>query len=136
MSTGVNRKQIEKDMKNHLGLVPSFFNRIPDRFLESEWQLFKELELGETLIPNKYKELIGIALHSETKCRYCTLFHTEAAKLFGATDDEIHEAVHFAKMSVGWSVYLNGTQQDYEMFAEEMDRMANYIRKNKPVEVH
>ncbi|MFG3405457.1 carboxymuconolactone decarboxylase family protein [Streptomyces sp. NPDC048142] len=33
---------------------------------------------------------------SETKCRYCTLFHTEAAKLFGATDEEIQEAVHYA----------------------------------------
>ena len=51
-------------------------------------------------------------LHSETKCRYCTLFHTEAAKMFGATEEEIEEAVHYAKHTVGWSAYLNGTQQD------------------------
>ncbi len=68
--------------------------------------------LGETLIPNKYKELIGIGIHAETRCRYCTLFHTEAARLFGASDEEIQEAVHYSKMTVGWSAYLNGMQVD------------------------
>jgi AhpD family alkylhydroperoxidase len=62
------------------------FSRIPDGLLEYEWAIFKQLELGETLIPNKYKELMGIAVHSETKCRYCTLFHTEAAKMFVSSD--------------------------------------------------
>ena len=65
------------------GLVPSFFARIPESLLDLEWELMKRIELNETLIPNKYKELIGVAVHAETKCRYCTLFHQEAAKLFG-----------------------------------------------------
>ncbi|MGM0589504.1 MAG: carboxymuconolactone decarboxylase family protein [Bacteroidota bacterium] len=136
MATEASRKQIEQEMKDHLGLVPTFFKRIPDRFLKSEWQLFRDLELGETHIPNKYKELMGIALHSQTQCRYCTLFHTEAAKLFGATQDEIQEAVHFAKMSTGWSVYLNGSQTDYDLFEEEMDRMGDYIKEHKSEAVH
>jgi AhpD family alkylhydroperoxidase len=83
------------------------------------------------LIPNKYKELIGVALHSETKCRYCTLFHTEAARLFGATENEIQEAVHFAKMSVGWSTYLNGIQQDYDEFKQELQRIGKFLSVNK-----
>jgi AhpD family alkylhydroperoxidase len=121
------RSEVETEMKEMLGLVPSFFNRIPDRFLDAEWELFKGLELGETLIPNKYKELMGVAIHAETKCRYCTLFHTEAAKLFGATDEELQEAVHYSKMSVGWSVYLNGTQEDYERFADELTQIGAHI---------
>lgn len=126
------RAQAEQEMKEMLGLVPSFFKKIPDEYFNSEWELFKRLELGETLIPNKYKELMGIAIHAETKCRYCTLFHTEAARLFGATEEEIQEAVHFAKMSVGWSVYLNGMQQDYDLFSEELDRMVTYIKEQEP----
>jgi AhpD family alkylhydroperoxidase len=126
---GKSRSQIEKEMKEELGLVPTFFKRIPEQYLESEWHLFKDLQLGDTLIPNKYKELIGIAIHAETKCRYCTLFHTEAAKLFGATDKEIQEAIHLAKTSVGWSVYLNGMQQDYDLFKEELTRMVDHIKK-------
>jgi AhpD family alkylhydroperoxidase len=121
------RPEVEADMKETLGIVPSFFGGIPDNFLDAEWELFKGLELGETLIPNKYKELMGVAVHSETKCRYCILFHTEAAKLFGATDAEIQEAVHYAKMSVGWSVYLNGIREDYDKFADELGQIGKYL---------
>lgn len=113
-----------------LGLVPSFFDRIPDQHLDAEWKLFRDLEFGETRIPNKYKELIGIAVHAETKCRYCTLFHTEAAKLFGATDEEIQEAAHYAKYTVGWSAYLNGMRQDYDEFSRELDRITEYVAEH------
>ena len=118
--TGRSRDEIESEITQTLGLVPSFFTKIPDRFLDSEWSLFRDLELGETLIPNKYKELMGVAMHSETKCRYCVLFHTEAAKLFGATDDEVEEAVHYAKMSLGWSAYINGMQIDYDEYLQTL----------------
>ncbi len=126
-STIRSKAEIESDMKETLGLVPNFFMQIPERLLDHEWSLFKDLELGETLIPNKYKELMGIALHAETKCRYCTLFHTEAAKLFGATDEEIQEAVHYAKMSAGWSVYLNGMQTDYDQFSDELAQIGDHL---------
>jgi AhpD family alkylhydroperoxidase len=121
------RADVEREIRDMLGLVPSFFGRIPDKYLAAEWDLFAGLTFGETLIPNKYKELIGVALHSETKCHYCTLFHTEAAKLFGATDEEIQEAVHYAKTSLGWSAYLNGIQQDYDQFADELQRVGEHM---------
>ena len=128
------RSAVENEIRETMGLVPSFFDEIPDRHLEPEWQIFKELELGETTIPNKYKELIGIALHAETKCRYCTLFHTEAAKLFGATDEEIQEAVHYAKMSVGWSVYLNGMRQDMDEFERELEQIGEHLSEKAEAE--
>ncbi|MEV5277636.1 MULTISPECIES: carboxymuconolactone decarboxylase family protein [unclassified Streptomyces] len=128
--TGRNRGEVEAEIKETLGLVPHFFSRIPDDLLEHEWAIFKKLELGETLIPNKYKELIGVGLHSETKCHYCTLFHTEAAKLFGATDEEIQEAVHYAKTSLGWSAYINGIREDYDAFAQELEQVKEYIKSS------
>ena len=129
MTSARPRTDVERDIRETLGLLPSFFKRIPDQFLDAEWTLFQQLELGETLIPNKYKELIGVAVHSETKCQYCTLFHTEAAKLFGATDAEIQEAVHFAKFTVGWSVYLNGIREDYDQFANELQQIGQHLSK-------
>jgi AhpD family alkylhydroperoxidase len=125
------RSEVEAEIKETMGLVPSFFQRIPDNLLDLEWELMKRLELGETLIPNKYKELIGVAVHSETKCRYCTLFHQEVAKLFGATDEEIEEAVHFAKFTVGWSVYINGMREDYDRFADELHQVTQYVAENQ-----
>ncbi|MCO6511403.1 MAG: carboxymuconolactone decarboxylase family protein [Aridibacter famidurans] len=125
------RQEIEKDIKQEIGIVPSFFERIPDEALDEEWKLFKRWELEETLIPNKYKELMMLAVHSETKCRYCTLFHTEVAKLYGATDDEIAEAVHLAKHTIGWSAYLNGIREDYDTFEKELDQVATYLKNEK-----
>ena len=122
-----SRSDVEADIKETLGLVPSFFSRMSDEVLEPEWQLFKRWELSETLIPNKYKELLMLAVHSETRCRYCTLFHTEAAKLFGATNEEIQEAVHLAKHTVAWSVYLNGIREDYDRFADELGQIGAYL---------
>jgi AhpD family alkylhydroperoxidase len=121
------RKEVENEIRETMGIVPTFFDRIPERLLDAEWQLFRDMEFGDGEIPNKYRELIGIAVHSETKCRYCTLFHTEAAKLFGATDEEIQEAVHYAKYTVGWSAYLNGIRADYDEFARELEQIGEHL---------
>lgn len=132
MTTSRDRYEVEQEIKNDLGLVPSFFDRIPDDVIDEEWQLFKHWEMGETLIPNKYKELLMLAVHSETRCHYCTLFHTEMARLYGATDEEIQEAVHLAKHTVGWSVYLNGIREDEERFANELEEIGEYVAEQEP----
>jgi AhpD family alkylhydroperoxidase len=69
----------------------------------------------ETAIPNKYKELIGLGVSGATRCRYCVYFHTEAARLFGATEEEINEAALIAKNTMGWSTYLNTRHFDYDL---------------------
>lgn len=127
METTKPRSEVEQDIRNTMGIVPTFFGHIPDEFIHQEWVIFKKIVLGETHIPNKYKELMGVALHSETKCHYCTLFHTEAARLFGATDEEIQEAAYYAKVSLGWSAYINGMQIDYEQFADELSQVGEYL---------
>ena len=75
----MSRAEIEADIRETLGIVPGFFGGLPDYLLESEWTSFKSLELGETAIPNKYKELIGLGISAATRCKYCAYFHTEAA---------------------------------------------------------
>ena len=124
----MNRQEVYKEIEQMFGLVPSFFKIIPDSSLELEWKLFKRVQFDEGPIPNKYRELIGVAIAAITKCRYCSLYHTEAAKLNGATDAEIEDAVHFAKSSAGWSTYLNGMQVDYEQFKSEVRKVSEHVR--------
>ncbi|HEX3541491.1 MAG TPA: carboxymuconolactone decarboxylase family protein [Acidimicrobiales bacterium] len=125
----MSRSDVHQEMKEMFGTVISFVDQIPDEFIDSEWDLMKRAQFGETLIPNKYKELIGLAVAAVTRCRYCTLFHTEAAKLFGATDAEIEEAVHYTKIVSGWSVYINGLQVDYDDFAREVAQVVAHVRE-------
>ena len=124
----MRREDVYKQIEEMFGLVPTFIKMLPDSSLEMEWQLFKRVQFDEGAIPNKYRELIGVAISAVTKCRYCALFHTEAAKLNGATDAEIEDAVHFAKSSAGWSAYLNGLQFDYDQFKREVLQVCEHVR--------
>ena len=125
----MGRAEVELEVKETLGLVPMFIRDLPDFMVESEWASFKSLQLSdETAIPNKYKELIGLAVSGATRCRYCQYFHTEAARLFGATDEEINEAALIAKNTMGWSTFLNAKGYDYDEFKAEFDTIAGYLK--------
>jgi len=119
-----------QDIQETFGLVPEMFARVPDYLLPTEWASFKSLVLSDqTALPNKYKELIGLAVSGATRCRYCAYFHTEAARLFGASEDEIMETALIAKNTMGWSTYLNTLQFDYDAFVAEFDQCTAYIRE-------
>ena len=125
-----NRRDVDADIESTLGLVPEYFKRVPDYLIPTEWASFKNLQLSDqTAIPNKYKELIGLAVSGATRCRYCAYFHAEAARLFGASEDEITEAALIAKNTMGWSTYLNTLAFDYDEFVEEFDEIAAYVRE-------
>jgi AhpD family alkylhydroperoxidase len=124
----MTRQEVDRDIEATLGLVPQFMKDVPDFMIESEWASFKNLQLSETAIPNKYKELIGLGVSGATRCRYCVYFHTEAARLFGATDEEITEASLVAKNTMAWSTFLNAMQYDFDDFRQEFDRIADHVR--------
>lgn len=124
----MNREQVYREIEQLFGLVPSMFKAVPDSTLALEWQLFKRVQFDPGPIPNKYRELIGVAISAITKCRYCALYHTEVARLNGATDEEIEDAVHYAKSSAGWSAYINGLQMDYEQFRSEVLQACEHVR--------
>jgi len=124
----MTRQQVYSEMKGMLGLVPTFFKDIPESSLEMEWGMFKQMQFEEGAIPNKYRELMGIAISAASKCHYCAYFHTVTAKLNGATDAEIEEAVHYAKHTAGWSTYLNGLQVDFNKFKDEVNQVAEHVR--------
>jgi hypothetical protein len=91
------RDAVEQEIRDTLGLVPSFFDRIPDNTIDEEWTL-----------------------------------HTEMARMYGATDEEIQEAVHLAKHTVGWSAYLNGIRQDEQEFGEELEEIGEHVADREP----
>jgi len=124
----MGKKEVFNEIEQMFGLVPSMFKAVPDSTIELEWELFKRVQLEDGPIPNKYRELIGVAISAISKCRYCAYFHTELAKLNGATEEEIEDALHFTKSSAGWSSYVNGLQLDFDEFAKEIDQACEHVR--------
>ncbi len=47
-------------------------------------------------IPPKYRELIALGVSCTTQCPYCIEAHAKAAKILGATREEVVEAVFVA----------------------------------------
>ncbi len=127
----MTRDEVYKDIEETLGSVPGFLKTLPDSSLELEWKLMKTVQMEPGPVPNKYRELIGIGVAAVTKCRYCVFFHREMAKLNGATDAEIEDAIHYAKSSAGWSTYIQGLDYDYDEFKKEIRRAAEYVRRQQ-----
>ena len=123
-----NKQDILREIEDLFGAVPTWIDEVPDQALAGFWSLMKEFHLGETKIPNKYKELIGVAVAGATRCRYCALFHTEAAKLFGATEEEIAEAGMVSGFSSCASTFLNASQADYDTFRKETLTAIEHVR--------
>lgn len=124
----MTREEVFRDMEQTLGMVPPWIQGLPDEYLSQEWEIQKRLMFGETNIPLKYKELIGIAISAAIKCEYCAYFHTEGAKMLGATPEEIQEASYLAKLTTGWSAYLHGIQMDEEQFRDTVGKMVDYVK--------
>jgi AhpD family alkylhydroperoxidase len=126
-----NVKSIHKEVEDMFGQVPSWVREIPESALGGFWQTMRDFQLADTALPNKTKELIGIAVAGATRCRYCALFHTEAARLYGATDEEIAEAAAMSGHTMYASTFLNAMQVDYDEFRRQTLDMVAFARAHQ-----
>lgn len=118
-----------QDIEQSLGLVPGWLKGIPPEDLVREWPNFKKYVLGESKIPAKYRELIGLAIAGNIRCPYCQLFHLSAAKLRGATDEELAETVQLASNTARWSIMLHAQHYDYAKFRTEVEQIGAHLMK-------
>jgi AhpD family alkylhydroperoxidase len=120
-----------KDIKGSLGIVPGFMKALPQDVLVHEWPMWKKYTLEESLITEKYRELMGLAVAANIKCPYCLFFHHAMAKMAGATDEEIAETGFLASQTSRWSVLLHAQRYDLETLMEEGKQMGEYLSKKK-----
>ncbi len=126
----MTKTEVLNDIRKTFGMVPGFFETLPDEVIEEEWNLFKK-EVTSSTLPNKWQHLIGLAVASAIRCRYCTYFHTALARVAGATDEELNAAVRQAKQVQGWSTYVHGVRYDEDKFVKEVDQMVSIMKSQK-----
>ena len=120
-------KETLADIKKTMGVVLDQFKAIPKDTLPYEWAEMKAYSFGETKIPAKYRELIGLAVAASIKCPYCVHFHTRAAKMNGATDDELVEVAFLTRFTTGWSSILHASNIDLEDFKKQFTEVEKYM---------
>ncbi len=118
-----------QEMKSLFGIVPTFMKQFPEEAVAAAWDEMKTVQLGTFALSCKYKELIGLAVAAQIPCRYCIYFHTQAAKLNGATDREIQEAIVVAAVTRHWSTMLNGMQIDEGSFRSDLTKAFDFVKK-------
>jgi AhpD family alkylhydroperoxidase len=118
------------DIGKTLGFVPQFFLKFPEEVLPGAWEEMKTLQLNPaTALPGRSKELIGLAVAAQIPCRYCIVAHTEFARLNGASETEIGEAVAMAAITRHWSTFLNGIQTDETKFRAEIAKIVANVKQ-------
>jgi len=118
-----------KDIESSLGIVPGFMKFLPPEVLVQEWPTFKKYILGESKIPVKYREMIGLGIAASIKCPYCEFFHLGAARLWGATDEELSELVVITSLTNRWSAILHAQNYDFEKFKREVEQIGDHLQK-------
>ena len=112
------------DIRKTLGFVPQFALKIPDAALPGAWEEMKTLQMNpKTALSGKDKELICLAVAAQAPCQYCIIGHTEFARLNGATNAEIDEAIAMAALTRNMSTLLNGLEIDESQFRRDVDRL-------------
>lgn len=110
------------EMKEMFGGVPSLMQVYPKSAVPAGWALIKQTDLNEnTALTPKVRELMGLAVAAQIPCQYCIYYHTKAARSFGASEEEIREAVHMSSLVRHWSTVLQGNQYDFDAFKAETD---------------
>lgn len=117
-----------RDIERTFGTVPSFMKAFPPAALAPAWREMKDVQLSPaTALDNKTKELIGLAVAAQIPCRFCVSFHTQAARLNGAGDAELHEAVAMAALTREFSTVINGSLPDENQFRREVDAVVRHL---------
>ena len=74
-----------------------------------QFQAFSQAVFAEGEIPEKYKELIAVAVAVSKQCVYCMEVHKKNAKKAGANETEIAEAVFVASAIGAGASVTHGT---------------------------
>jgi AhpD family alkylhydroperoxidase len=125
-------EDVKREITQAIGFVPSFMTSsvASPETARLFWSMMRDFQLSDkTALDGKTKELIGLGVASQIPCHYCIVFHTEAARLNGATEQEIREAVFMAGMTRFASTVLNGATIDQPTFDKEVREIIGYVKK-------
>ena len=120
-------KKAKNEIEQTFGTFPSWFEAYPEYALPEAWELYKTLKGPKSNISSKNAELIQLAVSSQIPCVYCVYFHRISAKAFGATDQEINEAMALGAETRHWSMILQGSGISFDDFKVEFDKIMIYM---------
>jgi AhpD family alkylhydroperoxidase len=125
----VDAKTALQDIERTLGFVPEFLRKLPAGALPGVWREMKDVQLApNSALSPKVKALVSLAVASQVPSEACIVAETEFAKLAGASEMEIAEAVGMAAITRNMSTLLNGQQTDEATFRADVNRLVAGVK--------
>ena len=124
-------QQTVREIENTFGSVHEFFRNTPQDVLTQMWPIMRKYGMGESVIPQKYREMMALAAAATMKCPYCQTFHRESAKMFGASEAELNELAAIVAHTSFWSSILHTQNYNMNRFMKELQAMGEYVSKTK-----
>ena len=120
-------EEVYKDIKqtrntNYIGNFWKYLAFDPN-LLKNVWTDIKNIMAKESIIPNKTKEMIYMAVSITNNCSYCTHLHTAAAKKLGMTKEEHSEFLNIIALAAKTNQLVNSIQVPIdEIFDEDIEK--------------
>ena len=119
-------EDIYKDIKQtrNTSYIGNFWKYLAfdPNLLKNVWTDIKNIMVKESIIPNKTKEMIYMAVSITNNCSYCTHSHTAAAKKLGMTSEEHSEFLNIIALAAKTNQLVNGIQVPVdEIFNEDIE---------------
>ena len=119
-------EEIYKDIKQtrNTSYIGNFWKYLAfdPNLLKNVWTDIKNIMVKESIIPNKTKEMIYMAVSITNNCSYCTHSHTAAAKKLGMTSEEHSEFLNIIALAAKTNQLVNGIQVPVdEIFNEDIE---------------
>lgn len=115
------RQDVNAEITAMFGGVPTFMNQVADAAVVGLWKQTKSLVFSDqTALDPKAKALISLAVGAQIPCQYCVWMDSNAARQFGASEQEIAEAVAIAGHTRNMSTTFYGLQTDFAILKAEL----------------
>lgn len=115
------REAVNAEITAMFGGVPTFMNQVADAAVVGLWKQTKSLNFSDaTELDAKTKALISLAVGAQIPCQYCIWMDSNSARRFGASDQEIAEAVAIAGHTRNMSAIFYGLQTDFDVLETEL----------------
>ena len=119
--------EIYKDIKQtrNTSYIGNFWKYLAfdPNLLKNVWTDIKNIMVKESIIPNKTKEMIYMAVSITNNCSYCTHSHTAAAKKLGMTSKEHSEFLSVIALAAKTNQLVNSIQVPVdEIFNEDLEK--------------
>ena len=120
-------EEVYKDIKHtrNTSYIGNFWKYLAfdPNLLKNVWTDIKNIMVKESIIPNKTKEMIYMAVSITNNCSYCTHSHTAAAKKLGMTSEEHSEFLSIIALAAKTNQLVNSIQVPVdEIFNEDIEK--------------